>query len=121
MSDMASSDPSPPASARSSRQAELTPGQHLLAITAAFFNGGGWADPLTWENFDDEGHARWEAKAEKIGRNLRLATAAEELLVALTAVDRQTFCDCLDDGRTDHEPGCFVPLLKAAVAKALSE
>jgi hypothetical protein len=54
-----------------------------------------------------------------------LIAAAPDMLAALKAVDRQTFCDCIQsDGsqieseRTQHEPECWVPLLRAAIAKA---
>jgi hypothetical protein len=46
----------------------------------------------------------------------------DALLEALIAVDRQAFCDCPALERSPHQPGCWVPLMRAAIAKAtLSE
>lgn len=61
----------------------MTPGQHLHALWSAHFNGAGWADPPLWEDFDEEGHARWEANAKAIGENIRMALAAPALLKAI--------------------------------------
>lgn len=49
----------------------------------------------------------------------RLIVTAPVMLDALRAVDRQVFCDCpgMDDCAA-HQPGCFVPLVRAAIAKA---
>lgn len=88
----------------------MTPGQHLHAIMVAFFNGGGWADAPEWDDFDEAGHAEWEEMARGIGRNLRLARAAPELLEALTAI-REAW---EQDDPTDH----LIRASQSAIAKA---
>lgn len=47
---------------------DWTPGRHLLAIRMAYFNGGGWVDPLEWSDFDAEGQAEWDRLAEAIAK-----------------------------------------------------
>jgi hypothetical protein len=54
-----------------------TPGRHLLAIRMAFFNGGGWADPLGWSDFDANGQAQYEALAEQVAKAPFLDAPAE--------------------------------------------
>lgn len=68
--------------AQSRSEGGFTPGQHLQAMTAAFFNGGGWADPLAWDDFDADGQQQWEAFAKNIAANVRCAVAAPDLLEA---------------------------------------
>lgn len=54
--------------------------------------------------------------------NARLIAAAPDLLEALKAVDRQVFCDCPEHSHCiTHEPGCFIPILRAALAKATGD
>lgn len=53
--------------------------------------------------------------------NARLIAAAPNMLDALVAVDRQTFCECPVENGGEHEPGCFVPLVRAAIARAKGE
>jgi hypothetical protein len=69
-----------------------TPGQHLQAIHKACFSGGGWIDPLEWSDYDEAGHAKWEAFAESISRGIAKAAAAPALYEALL----QLHTECLE-------------------------
>jgi len=44
----------------------VSPGQRLCQAFADTFEGGGWAEPLAWEDFDEAGQARWERAAARL-------------------------------------------------------
>lgn len=105
----------------------FTPGQHLQAIFAAFFSGGGWARPLTWDDYGEEGRAIWERHAEAIGRgNIRKMLAGADLYAALKycvealelAADHARRVNAMTDAHLWEPGGSMLADAKAALAKA---
>jgi len=104
----------------------FTPGQHLQAISAAFFSGGGWVDPLTWDDYDAGGHAKWEEFARIVGTDIRRAVAAPEMFGELSYLadgndwfGEQRFAEDTDADFLLRVLGAVRKRARAAVRKAL--
>lgn len=101
---------------------EASPGRLLQALHEACFQGGGWVDPLTWDDYDAEGHALWEVYALVIARNIRVASAAPDLLGALILAEdvlsRFPFSSEIWPNGT--HPNTGIERIRAAIQKATS-
>ena len=59
-------------------QSNLALGKLLAQAFADTFNGGGWADPPVWDDYDDEQKARWQGAAEQMAQALRQGSAGDQ-------------------------------------------